>query len=110
MVAAGNMSTVLSLEFRAEFDEQLIVSSNLLCFYFFLCFSPFGWMRNGTDSLTKCCKENLRNYRTVSLVFVPEKSVDAVTNDRVSRDLKYNILGNSENRFCRLKSFLTNLV
>lgn len=27
-------------------------------------------------------------------------------NDRVSRDMMYNVRGKSENRFCRLKSFL----
>lgn len=94
MAAADSMSPIFSLELRAEFAEQLIVASNLL-FIFILIFSPFGWMRNGTSFLTKCCRENLRNYRTVSLVFVPEKSIEAVTNDRVSRDVKYNIRGNS---------------
>lgn len=38
MAVAGNMSTVLSLEFRAEFDEQLIVFQPIAFSFFFFVF------------------------------------------------------------------------
>ena len=73
---------------------------------------PEDWsMANVTPVFKKGCRDDIENYRGVSLTSIICRLLERIMKDSILKCLgEYNIIGNTQHGFLRNKSCLTNLL